>query len=265
MEIKYYKPSNSELSKYIEGYYFLSPDKNIGNLNYYTFPNNYSILAVTYDGITKVVQDKIIVREEKNNGIDCSFVGSYIKPIEVFYDKEVLELTIYFKPFGINQFIDADVAGKKINHYFPYDDFKSFFEYLLLLNDRNKQIEDLENYLLTKLKPCPFPLLETILNDFDNGLSVSESAEANNISRQYLNRLFQQHIGKSPSEYKKIQRFRKAITEKTNQKNLTELSNDAMFYDQSHFIKHFKEITGIPPNTFFKEITTEKEIAWLFV
>ena len=255
----------SMLSKYIEGYYFIVPDNTIANLNYYTFPNNYSILSVNYGATIELKNDKISVLKDSKNEIDADLITRYIKPIEVVYENEVLEVTIYFKPFGINHFLDDEFIGKNINHFFPYPDFKCFFKYLILLKDRNKQIEELENYLFSKLNPRSMPLIQSIINDFENGLSVSESAEANNISRQYLNRLFQQHIGKSPSEYKKIQRFRKAITEKTNQKNLTEFSNDAMFYDQSHFIKHFKEITGIQPNTFFKEITTEKEIAWLFV
>jgi len=37
------------------------------------------------------------------------------------------------------------------------------------------------------------------------------------------------------------------------------------FYDQSHFIKDFKQFTNISPNTFFQKVDTSKENIWLFI
>ncbi|MBO9583609.1 MAG: hypothetical protein J7574_05565 [Flavobacterium sp.] len=79
-----------------------------------------------------------------------------------------------------------------------------------------------------------------------------------------MNKLFTKHIGKSPSEYRKIHRFRNSILKQKESKNFSELSQYD-FYDQSHFIRNFKELINRNPQIFFKNIDTEKENIWLFV
>ncbi|WP_353098108.1 helix-turn-helix domain-containing protein, partial [Empedobacter brevis] len=78
-----------------------------------------------------------------------------------------------------------------------------------------------------------------------------------------LNRIFKKHLGKSPSEYRKIFRFRNSLLNKKESKNLTELSSKD-YYDQSHFIKDFKSITKRNPNQFFKEVDLQNETALKF-
>ena len=56
-------------------------------------------------------------------------------------------------------------------------------------------------------------------------------------------------------QYRRICRFRSAISNKLNSnqwKNLTELTYDEGFYDQSYLIKEFRKITNHNPNDFFK-------------
>ena len=78
------------------------------------------------------------------------------------------------------------------------------------------------------------------------------------------------HLCKSPSDFKKIHRFREALKSKKDKKNsptLTALSYDMLFYDQSHLIKDFKSLTGLPPKNFFKNLTSHDDgkINWLFL
>lgn len=47
MELVFCRTRNNILQKYIEGYYFISEDKNSNIIRYKTFPNNYSILSVS--------------------------------------------------------------------------------------------------------------------------------------------------------------------------------------------------------------------------
>ncbi|WDF48346.1 helix-turn-helix domain-containing protein [Chryseobacterium sp. KACC 21268] len=110
-----------------------------------------------------------------------------------------------------------------------------------------------------------FSDLENIISDIESDFRIDDIAIKNNFSRQYLNRLFSKTIGKSPSEYRKIHRFRNAIINQKNQKNLTDLSLESSFYDQSHLIKDFKQLTNVSPNSFFKTVNTEKENVWLFI
>ncbi|MEN5130670.1 helix-turn-helix domain-containing protein [Elizabethkingia anophelis] len=95
-------------------------------------------------------------------------------------------------------------------------------------------------------------------------LSIEEIAEKNQISRQYFNKMFRKYVGKSPSEFRKINKFRNSITQKNKNQNLIELSLDADFYDQSHFIRNFKELAKVNPGSFFNNVDTSKENIWLF-
>ncbi|MNY12542.1 DNA-binding transcriptional activator FeaR [compost metagenome] len=177
-------------------------------------------------------------------------------------------MTIYFKPLGINQFVEnleiffEDILGL---HFNLFEDFIHSMESIFKIKDREIQREKLEHYWLSKLKEKDFSELEKIISDIESDLRIDDIAIRNNFSRQYLNRLFSKTIGKSPSEYRKIHRFRNAIINQKKQKNLTHLSLESSFYDQSHLIKDFKQLTNVSPNSFFKTVNTEKENIWLFI
>ena len=74
---------------------------------------------------------------------------------------------------------------------------------------------------------------------------------------------------KTPYEFRKITRFRKAL-QKFNQQvdplSLTELTYILNYFDQSHLVKEFKELTGFSPKPFFKQLSTLENgtISWLF-
>ncbi|WP_415542773.1 helix-turn-helix domain-containing protein [Empedobacter stercoris] len=107
--------------------------------------------------------------------------------------------------------------------------------------------------------------MEQILADIETELTIDAIAKKHNISRKHINVLFLKHIGKPPSEYRKIYRFRNTLIENKKSKSLTSLSHGSLFYDQSHFIKDFKALTKIKPSWFFKNIDTEQDNIWLFM
>jgi AraC-like DNA-binding protein len=70
---------------------------------------------------------------------------------------------------------------------------------------------------------------------------------------------------KTPSEYRKVQRFRNTLLKQKITPNLTDLSNDNSYFDQSHFIKHFRKLTDTKPSDFFKKVEIDKENIWLYL
>jgi AraC-like DNA-binding protein len=105
----------------------------------------------------------------------------------------------------------------------------------------------------------------TILNDFETELSIEEIAAKNKITRQYVNKISQRYLAKPASEFRKIQRFRNVLISNKKSRNLTELSYEHLFYDQSHLIKDFKELTRISPGKFFENVDTVQNNVWLFI
>jgi len=86
----------------------------------------------------------------------------------------------------------------------------------------------------------------------ENGkISIQEILRKINISEKSLERLFKSQIGLSAKFYSRIIRlsyvFRLVQQDKTEWTDLAFLSG---FYDQSHFIKNFKEFTGDEPSRY---------------
>ena len=75
------------------------------------------------------------------------------------------------------------------------------------------------------------------------------------LSRKQFERIFAERIGMSPKQYLKIIRFQFAIFQKQQNINLnmTELSCDSGYFDQSHFIKDFKSLCGMTPKQYFTD------------
>lgn len=81
-------------------------------------------------------------------------------------------------------------------------------------------------------------------------LSVSTLEQQLFLSQRRLEQLFKQHLGLSPKSYADIARFQSVLSTAGGQVNLTELALESGYYDQSHFIRHFKKFTGVLPSAF---------------
>ena len=86
-------------------------------------------------------------------------------------------------------------------------------------------------------------------------ISIYQMASEACLSRKQFERVFSEHIGISPKQYLKIIRFQFAIFQKQRNANLnmTELSCDSGYFDQSHFINDFKLLSGLTPRQFFAD------------
>ncbi|MGU3373796.1 helix-turn-helix domain-containing protein [Chryseobacterium sp. M5A1_1a] len=268
MELQFYIPKNNTLKKYIEGYYFITPNETEEPFHYWTFPNNYCIVSVNQNSTATLINHKISIFPTSEKKIDSSLVFRYTSPIEVYYEKSINEITIYFKPLGLNHFTN-DLETVFLQHdlveYNPFPDFKEFMNHIFSLDLREQQIEELENYWFSKLITKDLDLMSQIILEVEADLKIEEIAEKHQVSRQYINKMFLKNIGKPPSEYRKIHRFRNSIIRKKKIKSLTELSYDNLFYDQSHLNKDFKELTAVNPKVFFKNVDIDKENLWLFI
>ncbi|TVR89865.1 MAG: AraC family transcriptional regulator [Spirochaetaceae bacterium] len=73
------------------------------------------------------------------------------------------------------------------------------------------------------------------------------------ISMRQMQRLFNQYIGVSPKGYQKIKQFEACSRELLygeDENPLTSLGVDSGYYDQSHFIRCFREFTSFAPRRF---------------
>ncbi len=84
-------------------------------------------------------------------------------------------------------------------------------------------------------------------------VNVEVLAEQLNVNRRQLERRFSSLIGMSPKQLSKIIRLQSAFQLMTQKQytSLTALAYETGYFDQAHFIKDFKEFTGVSPKDFY--------------
>ncbi|MBK1896583.1 helix-turn-helix domain-containing protein [Chryseobacterium paridis] len=265
MEIHFYQPVHPVLKKYIQGYYFISKDESNQSIRYLTFPNNFFILSACQDVEIISSENSLEIFRSPTKNLMADIVSRCTSSTEIFYAEPINEITLYFKPLGIYHFFNSEnsaLLDEELLHI-PY--FQETINIILNESDREVQIEKLENYWLSKFVEKDLSSVEKIIQDLEGDLSILDIAKKNGITRQYVNKITKRYVAKPASEYRKVYRFRNALMQNKQMKNLTELSYENLFYDQSHFIKDFKELTQITPSIFFKKVNTEQNNVWLFI
>lgn len=91
-------------------------------------------------------------------------------------------------------------------------------------------------------------------------ISIRSLAEHLNYSERNIRRTFQRELGAGPKEFAGIVRFQYLLQElyRGSQSRLTDLAAKYGYYDQPHFIHHFKRYYGLSPNQVFKASTEMK-------
>ncbi|QOD60251.1 AraC family transcriptional regulator [Polaribacter haliotis] len=192
----------------------------------------------------------------------CFLIGQLTKP----YIVEPLGITgsfvVRFQPNGFLPFSTLTIkeiqnTAVPIENVFGKDG-KEIGEKILNANSTIERITLIENFLLNKLvhkktiDTIVKSTVETILNA--NGqFSVNELSQQNNINRRQLTRKFSSTIGLSPKQLSKTIRIQTTLKTLLNNKvkSLTDLAYENEYFDQAHFIKDFKEFTGVTPKEFY--------------
>ena len=111
--------------------------------------------------------------------------------------------------------------------------------------------------------------MQLILNS-NGSIRVEELSEELGANRKTLLRLFKKHLCCSVEEYKKLVMFRNALNyaQKAGENTtLTDVALYSLYYDQAHYIKHFKSVTGQSPKALLSKLTdlgSHEEVYWNF-
>jgi AraC-like DNA-binding protein len=85
-------------------------------------------------------------------------------------------------------------------------------------------------------------------------LLINEICEELKVSKTTLEKYFIKFVGISPKMFSKFCRLKHCVTQKSDNPHLslTNIAYESSYYDQSHFIKEFKAVTGMTPQKYFK-------------
>jgi AraC family transcriptional regulator len=106
--------------------------------------------------------------------------------------------------------------------------------------------------------------LEYIHAHFSENLTLARVARAAGVHPVYLGHIFRQEFGETLGEYLNRIRVRAAAAMLANSDlPLSAVAVDLGFYDQSHFTRMFRRLTGATPGTFRSEYAPSKSAAQL--
>jgi AraC-like DNA-binding protein len=278
MEIKLFKPKSHLLHKYIQCFYILTRKAEENPISYFTFPTNFTIHSIDSKAATILNKNSITATAHPpENGLDSFLAPHAYQPLLNRYESgEANEITIYFKPLGINAFLEDPLSFYYDNRqmqFIPFADYRPKMIEILSIKENESKIQELEEYWLSKLKGFEHPFLHGVVNELmegDNAPSIGGLAEKYEVSRVTLNRHFALHLCKTPSEFRKVVRFRKSLESYgfgSDAKNLTSITHQSAYFDQSHMIKDFNAFTNHSPKKFFSKLSSIKngQINWLFL
>lgn len=243
-------PSHVGLRKYILYYNIVFPTNDMFIEQYTLMPNACGTLSLAFDGNAVIAElwgaslTPVLLGMEPNNYrvlllIQLSSCGLYqiTRQSQVeFTDKRLLLADIDNELF--HSLHQAFVASKTITGLINTCE-------QILYKRIEKQV--VSNSLL---------LATNVISDSHGQVQVKEVALQSGYSERQLNRLFLTQVGMNIKNYARLTRFNYVLRHiQTSPCFFAALSQEAGYFDQAHFDKDFKSISGVSPLNYLKTMS----------
>ena len=187
-----------------------------------------------------------------------------------YYDISISEqlsmFSIVFQPYGAklffnipsNEFFDQNVPLK----YLVKDAVSELETKLYMSVTFEERVAVVEDFLMMQLKRNynEFEMKRIVhsismINNARGVISIDTLSSESCLSRKQFERSFSNYIGSSPKQFLRTVRFQNTLFVKQMNKEmpLTQLAYACGYYDQSHMINDYKQISGITPTQYFAE------------
>lgn len=192
----------------------------------------------------------------------CFVIGQLTRPLEIEPTGETGIFSVRFHPEGFLPFATLPIkemenTAVSLEKLFGGEGLE-LEQKILNAHGTSERLKLAEAFLLNRLTDTETidrivrSTVETILTA--NGqLAVEELSRQTHINRRQLERKFSSAIGLSPKQLSKTIRLQAALKMLLSKKftSLTALAYEGEYYDQAHFIKDFRELTGLTPKEFY--------------
>lgn len=249
---------NIDLAAFVKCYWTLDVPKEIAPEKQRIVPDGSMEMIFHYGDLYRqyLVDGTYIIQPK------CFVFGQITKPLEIEPTGETGIFAVRFYPEGFIPFatipiIEMENRAVSLEELFGKEGVRIENEiFSALTNDDRVKI--IEKFLLEKLiSPKSIDRIAkasvSIIFELNGQLSVDELSEQLKINRRQLERKFSSVIGLSPKQLSKIIRLQATLKMIANNQStsLTAIAYEGNYYDQAHFIKDFKEFTGISPKQFY--------------
>lgn len=190
-------------------------------------------------------------------------IGQMTQPFSIRSNGTRSMLGVRFYPHTAGCFIQENISVFNDEILDPVEVWGSGFselsERVFNTPGLSAQVTAIENFLIERL-----PQVDSKYQMVDHAVKkilvkkdksdLSSIIDDCGISARYLQKLFLEYVGISPKLFIKIIRFQKTFKYLTQQKStLTAVAYECGYFDQSHFIRDFKLLSGTCPSEFLSE------------
>ncbi len=197
----------------------------------------------------------------------CTLIGPQITPFKLLAEESHKAVAIIFQPGGLNRFLNIPMTELFDNGYSAREVIGREIEELLDKSYETIALRELgsivQSYFLKKLSrvrdllPIDHALQHLVIN---YNTSLDEIARMACMSLRSFERKCKERLGMPAKMYARITRFHKAfkIVENNPVTSWTDLTYQVGYYDQTHFIKDFKEFAKVTPRAAHRDLSEQR-------
>ena len=104
------------------------------------------------------------------------------------------------------------------------------------------------------------PSIYAMVSKTNGDIRIDELSRHLGYSQRYMSKMIKAGFGMSPKTLCKYIKFQKSLEYLgcRSDMDITEVSNALGYYDQSHFVKYFKEFTGVTPKNYVSMVRQDR-------
>ena len=268
MNFHYFKPSDI-LANYIKQYWVLEAMDSEGEICERVIPTGNIELMFHYKKpfMTKNLNDS----SEKQPRSFISGISSTYSDISTCGDSGMIAVTFF--PAGASNFFIfpmLEIENTTVDLCDIYGErFRLVEEEIGSALNLPQKISIIERFLLEKLSPVhknDLSLIRegvTLINQSKGQIGNRYLADKLCLSPKSMERKFSDLLGKTPKQFIRIVRFQEVLKDlaKDDPILLTEFAHKNGYFDQAHFIKDFKSLSGYTPKEFRSKFACRSDYA----
>lgn len=240
-----------ELKPYLK---YLAISENTEAGEYKVFPSTGLVMGIQYKGHLSS-----IVNQEATNLANAGISG-IADTFKIFKNSaDIGTILVYFNEIGLAAFSSCpsnELFNKSIslNDIFDKQKISEIEEKLAEAKSDRQRIDLVQIFLLSQLGVTEQDRLIAeaikLIYQARGNIRIKEINRQLSISQSPFEKRFRKLVGVSPKKFSSIVRFNNVLSELEASKSLVEICYENNFFDQSHFIKDFKQYTGETPEKY---------------
>lgn len=259
MDYQVYEPQQ-KLERYVKYYWTLRNDDDlVPHSRERVFPDgcielifNYADPMRIFENDEGVIQPRNIVHGQLKKFIELESTGR----IGLFCAR--------FHAAGFQPFVDlevSDLTDRSMTIQEIWGEEGKWLESeMQSAHTTEARISIVESFLLRRLEKSKktHPEISLCVDDIiasGGEMTIDALSEKYHIGKRHLERKFLSTVGLSQKLFARIVRFNNALQMIANKdfSTFTHVAHEGGFYDQAHFIRDFKDFTGLNPKQYFSE------------